>query len=109
MKKIYAAPDLLSAGHVRNLLGQSGIESELRNYYLGGGIGDLPVNECWPEIWVDDADAAHAEEVVRELQEALAEPPGPSWICPQCDERNEGQFGECWRCGTLRPEGTNSP
>ncbi|AOV15702.1 hypothetical protein BJI67_00270 [Acidihalobacter aeolianus] len=109
MKKVYASPDLLSAGHVRNLLEQNGIASQLRNYYLGGGIGDLPVNECWPEIWVDDSDVARAEQVVRELQEALAEPPGPPWICPACGERNEGQFGECWHCGATRPASVGTP
>lgn len=109
MKKVYASPDLLSAGHVRNLLEQNGIASQLRNYYLGGGIGDLPVNECWPEIWVDDSDVVRAEQVVRELREALAEPPGPPWICPVCGERNEGQFGECWHCGAARPASVGTP
>lgn len=104
MKKVYAAPDLLSAGHVRNLLEQSGIESELRNYYLGSGAGDLPVNECWPEIWVDNVDADRAEQAIQDLQVALSTPAGPAWACPRCDEMNEGQFGECWHCGMSRPE-----
>lgn len=109
MKKVYAAPDLLSAGHVRNLLEQSGIGSDLRNYYLGGGVGDLPVNECWPEIWVDDGDASRAEQLIRELQSALAAPPDPLWHCTRCGEPNEGQFSECWRCGALRPEASQTP
>jgi hypothetical protein len=103
MKKVYAAPDSLRAGHVLNLLQQSGIEARMRNLYLGGGVGDLPVNECWPEVWVDDADEMRALALLAELSQAEAEP-GPAWTCPNCGERNEGQFTECWRCGTQRPE-----
>ncbi len=28
----------------------------------------------------------------------------PDWICPHCDERLEGQFTACWKCGAKRPE-----
>lgn len=103
MKKVYAAPDSLSAGHVLNLLRQAGIEGRLRNLYLGGGIGDLPINECWPEVWVDDEQELRALTVLAELKTRQANP-GPDWVCPHCGERNEGQFSECWRCGTERPE-----
>lgn len=30
--------------------------------------------------------------------------PGPAWVCPQCGEECEGQFAQCWHCGTDRPE-----
>lgn len=102
MKKVYAAPDMISAGNVRNLLRQAGIEAFLRNQYLLGGAGDLPVNECWPEVWVDDADALRALAFLAELERQAATP-RPDWICERCGERNEGQFSECWRCGAQRP------
>lgn len=102
MKKVYAAPDMLSAGHVLNLLQQAGIRGRMRNLYLGGGVGDLPVNECWPEVWVDDIDEMRALAVLAELA-AHPVQPGPDWLCPDCGESNEGQFGECWRCGAQRP------
>ncbi|APZ44029.1 DUF2007 domain-containing protein [Acidihalobacter ferrooxydans] len=101
MKKVYAAPDSLSAGHVRNLLQQAGIDARLRNQYLTGGVGDLPVNECWPEVWVDDSDELRALSLLAELKAQTARP-GPDWVCPQCGEVNEGQFSECWRCGAQR-------
>ncbi|MEJ2479097.1 MAG: DUF2007 domain-containing protein [Acidihalobacter sp.] len=105
MKKVYAAPDSLRAGHVLNLLQQAGIGARMRNLYLGGGVGDLPVNECWPEVWVDDEDEMRALTLLAELAQAEAEP-GQEWTCPNCGERNEGQFTECWRCGAERPEQT---
>lgn len=104
MKKVYAAPDLLSVGNMRNLLRQAGIESFLRNQYLVGALGDLPVNECWPEIWVDDADEMRALAFLAELDREESKP-RPAWLCPSCGERNEGQFSECWRCGAQRPAG----
>lgn len=103
MKKVYAAPDSLSAGHMLNLLRQAGIEGRLNKLYLGGGVGDLPVNECWPEVWVDDKDEMRALALLSELSAQSAQP-GPDWICARCGERNEGQFSECWRCGASRPE-----
>lgn len=30
--------------------------------------------------------------------------PGPPWVCPRCGEECEGQFAQCWHCGTDRPE-----
>jgi len=104
MKKVYAAPNSLGAGHILNLLHQAGIEGRMRNLYLGGGVGDLPVNECWPEIWVNDEDEMRALALLAELSQEQAAP-GPDWVCPSCGERNEGQFSECWRCGAERPEG----
>lgn len=108
MKKVYAAQNLLDVGHMSNLLAQSGIQSEMRNYYLGSGVGDLPVNECWPELWVDEVDASRAEQLIRELNASLRNL-DPPWFCSHCGEANEGQFDECWRCGTRHAGRTFTP
>jgi two-component system, NtrC family, response regulator HydG len=34
----------------------AGIQSELRNQYLAGAMGELPMMETWPQLYVDDAD-----------------------------------------------------
>ena len=80
----------------------SGIRCLLRNQYLAGALGELPVNECWPQVWV--VDAADAPRAARLIEAALPReaPPGEAWTCPACDERLEAQFAQCWRCGALR-------
>ena len=30
-----------------------------------------------------------------------------AWQCPQCDERHEARFDECWNCGYRRGSGGN--
>ena len=54
MKKIYSNDNLIMVGHVRNLLEINNISCHLRNTNLIGGIGELPINECWPEVWIDN-------------------------------------------------------
>ncbi len=97
MKKLYTTEDRAMLGHARNILESAGIECLLKNEFLSGGVGELPPNECWPEIWVADADQARAETL---LATALRDPPEtpPDWVCPVCGERIEGQFTACWRC-----------
>jgi hypothetical protein len=96
MKRVYRAASLLQVAHARNILITAGIESELRNQYLAGAMGDLPMIETWPQLFVDDADEQPA---LRALTRAAAEPAGPPWICDGCGEELEAQFTSCWRCG----------
>lgn len=103
MKRVFATADPVQAGWLESLLGAAGIACLVRNRYLGGAIGELPLNECWPELWVlDDADLRPAELIVRE---ALAPPMGSqsAWRCPRCGEALEAQFELCWQCGSVRP------
>ncbi|MDB6098318.1 MAG: hypothetical protein JWN58_1021, partial [Gammaproteobacteria bacterium] len=44
----------MQVAHARNVLTAAGIESELRNQYLAGALGDLPMLETWPELMVED-------------------------------------------------------
>ena len=102
MKLLYSAPNTLEVGHVRNLLEVAGIDCELRNEFLSGGMGELPPTEAWPELWVEEHEYARARQL---LDEAFRQPVVklPEWTCPDCGERIEGQFSECWRCGAERP------
>ena len=74
------------------------IESELRNQYLAGALGDVPMLETWPQLYVDDADEQAA---LRALARASQAPGGAPWICEQCGEALEPQFTSCWRCGAV--------
>ena len=96
MKRVFRAASLLQVAHARNVLIAAGIDSELRNQYLAGALGDLPMLETWPQLLVEDeleSAALHA------LARAAAEPSGAPWVCVQCGEQLEPQFTSCWRCG----------
>lgn len=104
MKRVYTSSESLMVGHLRNILEDHGIRCFVKNEYLSGGAGELPPTECWPEIWVQrEIDHERAEALIRKVlaDEAVA---GQGWTCPQCEEVLEGQFDQCWSCGTLRPE-----
>jgi Putative prokaryotic signal transducing protein len=99
VKRVYRAATLLQVAHARNVLVTAGIPCELRNQYLAGAMGDVPMMETWPQLYVDDADEQYALSV---LARAAAVTVGAPWICEQCQEQLEPQFTCCWRCGAER-------
>jgi hypothetical protein len=102
MKKVYSSDNVIMAGHVHSLLEANDIDCHLRNMNLTGGIGELPINECWPEVWVNDAsDYSIAQ---RLIEDAFATADKTDdWHC-QCNEIIDGQFEICWSCGKERPD-----
>jgi hypothetical protein len=96
MKRVFRAASLIQVAHARNVLIAAGIESELRNQYLAGALGDLPMLETWPQLWVENDFETAA---LRALAKADAAPAGVPWTCPQCAEVLGPQFTSCWRCG----------
>ena len=104
MKKVYTTPNLLLAGHIKNLLEMQGIACRMKNAFLAGAAGELPPIECWPEIWIEnDTHYNWALEVVEDATNDDDTDSTP-WVCPQCQTENEGQFGLCWQCGALHPD-----
>jgi hypothetical protein len=103
MKLVHASQDSLLIDHLRHVLESEGLAPKVRNETLRMAAGDIPPTECWLELWVEDSGAERASAVVAE---ALTEPasPEPEWTCASCAETSEGQFGECWSCGTPRPD-----
>ena len=104
-ERVYSAPVLANVATLKATLESHGIACEIRAAHLGGAAGELPPVETWPELWIlDESKAEHARQIV---QEAL-EPPkeSTSWTCPRCREDVEGQFSECWNCGSERPAGS---
>ena len=101
MKRVFSGINLADTTHVKNLLEQSGIGSFIKHAYLGAAVGELPVFDVSPEIWVfADADAPRAEAVIREALRPSVETGAEPWRCAQCAEMNEPQFAACWRCGS---------
>lgn len=104
MRKVYASDNRIVVGHVRQVLENHAIPCVVRNEFLGGGAGELPVNETWPEVWVtDDRDFDRARALVEGIV-TTAHQSEPPWRCASCGEQIEGQFTDCWRCGASRPE-----
>lgn len=102
MKKVYASEDRLMAGHIKNLLESNDMNCIMKNEHITCGAGEIPLNECWPEIWItDDSQYEVAKKIVKNALHGKAES-GPSWKCPTCEEEHDHQFTECWSCGKSR-------
>ena len=103
MRKVYASDNTIILGHVRQVLENHAIGCIVRNDFLLGAAGEIPVNETWPEVWItDDRDFERARALVDAVV-SEANVPDPPWGCV-CGEWMEGQFTDCWRCGASRPE-----
>ncbi len=101
MKRVYSAEHGLMTEHIKDVLQEEGIDCMIKNLSLAGGLGEIPPIECWPEVWIlEDEDYDRANGIVEDL---LKEPDEyrTSWLC-QCGEKIEGQFTDCWNCGTAR-------
>ncbi len=99
MKTVYSAANISIVSFFQNILEGYGIHCLIKNEFLHSVIGEIPPIESWPQLCVDDDDY---EEEKRIVDEALSEKNLPIWKCTSCNEVIEGQFSECWNCGTSR-------
>jgi len=98
MKKVTSADSLITINHYKNILISEGIPAFLRNEHLGSIIGEMPFQEVWPEVWVEnDLDLDRAKQLINAAT-IIDESPKASWQCNNCGEENEGQFAVCWAC-----------
>ena len=99
MKKVTASESLVTISHYKNLLQSEGIPAFLKNEFLGSIVGEMPIQEVWPQLWVhNDLDYDRAVQLI-DSQKLADESPQSPWKCAQCGEENEGQFAACWKCG----------
>jgi hypothetical protein len=99
MKKLTSSESLVTVNHFKNVLESEGIPCQIRNEFLGGIAGEMPLQEIWPELWIiNDIDYDRAKQLIDSA--IVEESPHDSWKCRQCGELNEGQFAACWSCGT---------
>lgn len=99
MKKLTTSPSIITINHFKNVLESEGIPCQIRNEYLGGIAGEMPLQEVWPELWiVREMDYDRAKQLIDEA--IVDESPADAWRCSKCGEQNEGQFAACWNCGT---------
>jgi hypothetical protein len=100
LKRVFSSFSLAAAHHAKNLLEAEGIRSVVRNEMLSSAMGELPPAECQVEVWVlREGDSERADLVLKGSFSSKHEPP---WSCPSCQERCDGQFTQCWRCGAYR-------
>lgn len=104
MQRLTQAPNLFMATLWANALTASGIAATVQRQYLSSVAGELPPDQCLPEVWIDDA---RQETVARDALYQLQHAPQRRWQCA-CGEWVEGGFEQCWQCGAMMPAPTNS-
>jgi hypothetical protein len=91
---------------LKGFLEGESIEAVVQGEFLWSTRGEVPITtDTAPSVWVkDDANYERAMEVVRAFQfsQGMTGPENKEWKCNNCNEPNEGQFTECWNCGTPR-------
>lgn len=99
MFRLTKAPNIAIAALWVDVLRQAGIDASMQRYYLGSVAGELPPDQCLPEIWL-----MHEEQegAARTLLRDLARVPQRRWQCA-CGEVVEGGFEQCWNCGAWMP------
>lgn len=100
MLRLTRAPNIAIAALWADTLQQAGFSASVQRYFLGGLAGELPPDQCLPEVWLT---YAHEEQDARELLHHLQNLPQRRWLCA-CGETVEGGFEACWQCGLHMPE-----
>ena len=83
----------------KDLLAKEGIECLLRNEQLSAALGEIPFTECFPELWVVDAEVYPRARLLLEAWLKTADPDAADWVCGGCGETLAGNFSACWACG----------
>jgi hypothetical protein len=99
MRRLTRAPNIAIAALWVDALLQAGIQASMQRYFLGAAAGELPPDQCLPEVWITDDSQ---EKEARDLLHALQNVPQRRWVCA-CGELVEGGFEACWSCGRPMP------
>ncbi len=99
MPRLLQAPNLAIATLWADALTAAGIDASVQRQYLAGVAGELPPDQCLPEVWVrHPQQEARAHEMLHHLRNM----PQRRWLCA-CGELVEGGFEQCWNCATPMP------
>ncbi len=99
MRRLTQAPNLAIATLWSDALNAEGIVSTVQRQYLAGVAGELPPDQCLPEVWITHP---QQESRARTLLYDLQHVPQRRWMC-SCGELVEGGFEQCWNCQALMP------
>ena len=100
MRRVTQAPNLALATLWADQLTTVGIEASVQRAWTSSIAGELPPDQCLPEVWVvDDAERDRARALLEQWRRA----PHRTWACRGCGEIVEGPFEQCWNCGAEMP------
>ncbi len=106
MKRLLQAPNLALATLWADQLAGAGIQASVQRAYASGIAGELPPDQCLPEVWVHD-DERH--DSAKALLDAWQHLPSRCCACTGCGEIVEGPFDSCWNCGAALPPLPSAP
>ncbi|MEO8855761.1 MAG: DUF2007 domain-containing protein [Burkholderiaceae bacterium] len=99
MPRLTQAPNLAIATLWADALQVEGIATSVQRQFLVGGAGELPPDQCLPEVWVTYPEQLErAKKLLHDLQHV----PQRRWQCA-CGELVEGGFEQCWNCKAWMP------
>lgn len=96
---IFHGEDPTGAYLVRDWLLDNGIPCQVRGANLLGAIGQVPVREAYPSVWVHRTDRDRAKHAIQVLDGPKLV--HPTWKCA-CGETIDPPFASCWSCGRDR-------
>jgi hypothetical protein len=99
VRRLRQAPNIAIAALWADVLQEAGIAASVQRQFLGSVAGEIPPDQCLPEIWVTH-DEQHDQ--ARRLLDELLSLPQRRWKCV-CGELVEGGFESCWNCGRDMP------
>ncbi|HEY0823995.1 MAG TPA: DUF2007 domain-containing protein [Ramlibacter sp.] len=99
MRRLRQAPNIAIAALWVDMLRQAGISASLQRQFLSSAAGELPPDQCLPEIWISEDEQL---EDARRILDQLLSVPQRRWRCA-CGELVEGGFESCWSCGRMMP------
>jgi len=104
MKKLqtFAVHEGPLAGMLKERLEQEGVACLVRNQQLFAALGEIPFTECFPELWVVDAETWPRAKALLD-QWLGGGSVSEAWTCSGCGELIEPPFSSCWRCGREHP------
>jgi len=103
MVKLFTSKSPEEVELVKSVLEKEGIACSMQNQNLSLGLGEIPHQECWAELWLhNESDLSAAQQVFRDL---TAKPDQlRAWRCAKCGEEVPAEFGTCWNCSSARDD-----
>jgi len=96
--KVYSSPDWMLVQTFKTVLESYGIACGVKDEFPIATRESIAIMELWV---LDDARADEARNILSQ-SERSDHPSAATWKCRKCGEVIEGQFDQCWQCGTGR-------
>ena len=100
MRRVYTAATLPEAHLILQQTESVGINVRVFNENAQGAIGELLVNDTWPNVWIVQNHQFRAARAVIERYESSSE---YELLCNSCGEISPGSFEVCWQCQAVLP------